>query len=75
MIYEVGGDILLSEAAVVAHGVAPNDTISRLDWRSGYGSGGPRCTKTFDIIARFPIRSPVSYGVGPGLETCGLSIF
>ncbi|WP_312743506.1 macro domain-containing protein [Candidatus Nitrospira neomarina] len=43
-------------------------TISRMDWRSPYRSGGPRCTKTYVIIARFPPRSPASNGVGRGRE-------
>lgn len=29
MIYEVSGDILLSKAAVIAHGIAPNDDFSK----------------------------------------------
>ncbi len=28
MIYEVSGDILLSEARAIAHGVAPNDNFA-----------------------------------------------
>ncbi len=31
MIYEVSGDILLSQARAIAHGVAPNDNLPP-DW-------------------------------------------
>lgn len=65
MIKEVAGDILLTKAKVLTHGVAPNDNFAtglalalREQW--------PACTRTSGIIHRLSIPKPAACGPGPG---------
>ena len=63
MIYEVSGDILLSEARAIAHGVAPNDNFATglaLSLREHW----PALYKTSATIAIFTILKRVSNGLG-----------
>ena len=63
MIRQVNGDILLSKARVIAHGVAPNDDHAR-DSRTRCASMRPRCTRTSATTARRSTRRRARSGPG-----------
>ncbi len=74
MIHEVSGDILLTKAQAIAHGVAPNDHFDSglaLALREKW----PAMAKDFRHYAHQTHPKPEAYGLGAAWVACASLIF